>query len=135
LKRRSDYFQRALKALQQMALVGKPDGIAGLSPFGEHDGIVFVDTDRTIRYMSGIATNLFRIIGYAEPLVGKSLDYLETRDEELVRRAIEHRACVEMVTEERGGPGSKSNPDRSRRARVHARSAREIITGAFLLLP
>ncbi len=135
LKRRSDYFQRALKALQQMALVGKPDGIAGLSPFGEHDGIVFVDTERTIRYMSGIATNLFRIIGYTEPLVGKSLDYLETRDEELVRRAIEHRACVEMVTEERGRTWIKKVIPIVRAERASLlRSTREIITGAFLLL-
>ncbi len=135
LRRRSDDFQRALRSLQYMALAGKPDGISGLSAFGEHDGAIFVDADRTIRYMSGIATNLYRIIGYTEPLVGRSLDYLETRDEELVRQAIERRACVEIETEERGRTWIKKVIPivRAERTALFG-SARESLAGAFLLL-
>ena len=48
-KRRSEVFQRALKALQQMALRGEPDGIERVSAFGEHDGVIIVDADGVIR--------------------------------------------------------------------------------------
>jgi len=101
-KRRSEVFQRALKALQQMALRGEPDGIERVSAFGEHDWVIIVDADGVIRYMSGIATNLYRNIGYGEPLVGKPLSYLETQDDELARQAIETRRCAQVELEERG---------------------------------
>jgi two-component sensor histidine kinase len=102
LKRRSEVFQRVLKMFQQVALRGEPAGVDALTPFGEHDGIIIVDADETIRYMSGIATNLYRNIGFGEQLVGKPLSYLETRDDELVRRALTTRRCVEEAFEERG---------------------------------
>jgi len=100
LKRRSEVFQRTLKALQMMALRGEPAGIAELSPFGEYDGIIIVDPDRTIRYMSGIATNLYRNVGYGEVLVGRPLMYIETRDDELVERAMQQRLCQQVELEE-----------------------------------
>jgi two-component sensor histidine kinase len=102
LKRRSEVFQRTLRALQQMCLRGEPVGMESLSPFGEHDGVVIVDTDCIIRYMSGIATNLYRNIGYGEPLVGKPLKYLETADEEVARQVLDRRVCLEVEHEERG---------------------------------
>ena len=101
LKRRSEVFQRVLKIFQQNALRGEPDCIDELSPFGEHDGVIVVDSDETIRYMSGIATNLYRNIGYGEQLVGKPLSYLETQDDELVRQAFATRRCVQKALEER----------------------------------
>ena len=102
LKRRSDVFQRVLKMFQQNALRGEPEGAEGLSSFGEHDGIIIVDGEGTIRYMSGIATNLYRNIGYGEQLVGKPLSYLETQDDELVRKGISTRRCYQVIEEERG---------------------------------
>jgi len=102
LKRRTEVFQRVLKIFQQNALRGEPEGIDALAPFGEHDGIMIVDGDDTIRYMSGIATNLYRNIGYGEQLVGKPLSYLETQDDELVRRGISTRRCLQVAMEERG---------------------------------
>jgi two-component sensor histidine kinase len=85
-----------------MCLRGEPVGMESLSPFGEHDGVVIVDTDCIIRYMSGIATNLYRNIGYGEPLVGKPLKYLETADEEVARQVLDRRVCLEVEHEERG---------------------------------
>jgi len=102
LKRRSEVFQRTLKHFQQNALRGEPDGIDTLTPFGEHDGIIVVDIEGTIRYMSGIATNLYRNIGYSEQLVGKPLTYLETQDDEFVRQSLANRRCVQVELEERG---------------------------------
>lgn len=102
LKRRSEVFQRVLKMFQQSALRGEPEGIEKLTPFGEHDGIIIADIDGIIRYMSGIATNLYRNIGYGEPLVGKPLSYLELQDDELVRQALATRRCVQIESQERG---------------------------------
>ena len=102
LKRRSEVFQRVLKLFQQSALRGEPAGIEKLTPFGEHDGIIIADLDGTIRYMSGIATNLYRNIGYGEPLVGKPLSYLELQDDELVRQALTTRECIQVESNERG---------------------------------
>jgi two-component sensor histidine kinase len=102
LKRRSEVFQRVLKLFQHGALRGEPEGIEQLTPFGEHDGVLIVDADGVIRYMSGIATNLYRNIGFGEPLVGKPLSYLETQDDELVRQTIATRRCVQVELEERG---------------------------------
>jgi two-component sensor histidine kinase/PAS domain-containing protein len=102
LKRRSEVFQRVLKIFQQNALRGEPEGIEKLSPFGEHDGVVIIDADGMIRYMSGIATNLYRNIGYGEQLVGRPISYLETKDDELVRRALTTRRCVEEEHDEGG---------------------------------
>ncbi|MCI0476105.1 MAG: histidine kinase N-terminal domain-containing protein, partial [Anaerolineales bacterium] len=102
LKRRSEVFQRVLKMFQQSALRGEPEGIETLTPFGEHDGAIVADIDGLIRYMSGIATNLYRNIGYGEPLVGKPLSYLELQDDELVRHALATRKCVQIESHERG---------------------------------
>ena len=102
LKRRSEVFQRVLKMFQQGALRGEPADIDRLSPFGEHDGIIVADADGMIRYMSGIATNLYRNIGFGESLVGKPLSYLETQDDELVRQGIATRRCLRVELEERG---------------------------------
>ncbi len=135
LKRRSEVFQRTLRGLQQMALRGEPEGIETLTPFGEHDGVVIVDTECIIRYMSGIATNLFRNIGYSEPLVGKPLKYLETADDEVARQAIERRVCLQVEHEESGRTWiRKAIPvTRVERATLFA-PARTTLTGVLLMI-
>lgn len=102
LRRRSKVFQRALRALKWMATRGEPMGAGNLSPFGEYDGIILADSEGVIRYMSGIATNLYRNIGYTESLIGKPLVYLMTADDELARQALESGTCVESEREEKG---------------------------------
>lgn len=135
LKRRSEVFQRALKSMQQMALRGEPADVEHLTPFGEHDGVVITDADRMIRYMSGIATNLYRNIGYGEPLVGKPLAYLETQDDEIGRQALAQRACLQVETEEHGRTWiRKVIPiSRSERASLFA-PARDHLVGALILV-
>jgi two-component system, sensor histidine kinase PdtaS len=102
LKRRSEVFQRVLKMFQQSALRGEPGGIENMARFGEHDGVIVTDNEGVIRYMSGIAVNLYRNIGYGEPLLGKPLSYLELHDDELVQQAIRSRRCGQIETQERG---------------------------------
>ncbi len=101
-RRRNRSFQRAMRQLQHMVARGELAGAAELSPFGEHDGIVLVDLQRKVQYTSGIATNLYRRIGYMGDLVGHSVYELETGDAQLVDDALASGACVEQEKEEQG---------------------------------
>ncbi len=98
--RRSRVFRRALHRLQETVLRGELVEAGGLSPFGEHDGIMVVDQELRIRYVSGIAANLFRRLGYQGDLVGQSISAVETRDEALVAAALRDRYCLEEQSTE-----------------------------------
>jgi len=97
-RRRSKVFQQALGQLQEMLLRGEIEGAGQLSPFGEHDGIMVVDGEGWIRYASGIATGLYRRLGYLDSLLGKSTSELKTEDEALVARAWREKRCLEEET-------------------------------------
>lgn len=101
-RRRRKAFRKALQQLQESALRGELVNAEALTPFGEHDGIMVVDMQRTIRYTSGIAANLFRRIGYMGNLVYRSVDTLETADAEMVDEALSRAACVEREKDEHG---------------------------------
>ncbi len=102
LRRRNRVFQLALRNLKRMAARGEPLGAQHLSPFGEYDGIIYADSERIIRYMSGVATNLYRNLGYSESLLGKPLAFTETIDDELASQALATVTCVEQELQERG---------------------------------
>lgn len=101
-RRRRRAFQRALLQLQMMALRAQLVGATDLSPFGEHDGIIVADRERVICYASGIATNLYRRIGYPGGLLRHHLGDLETGDDDLARAALRQFRCLERE-EEAGG--------------------------------
>ena len=94
-KRRDLPFRRAVVWLQDMALQGDVASAAGLSPFGEWDGVLFVDDGYRIRYVSGIANNLYRRLGYLTDLHGKHIGDLNTKDEVLIRDAFRTLECQE----------------------------------------
>ncbi len=100
LRRRRPAFRRALRQVQSMLLRGELVTADVLSPFGEHDGILVVDRDLRILYVSGIATNLYRRLGYAGNLVGRKLTYLKTGDAELVSTALAESRCLEVERKE-----------------------------------
>ncbi len=81
---------------------GELAGADGLSPFGEHDGILLVNAQRTVLYTSGIAANLYRRIGHMGDLVRRSVYSLETADAEVVDEALSRGECVEREKEEHG---------------------------------
>jgi len=101
-RRRRRPFRQALHRLQASALRGELAGMADLSPFGEHDGVLVVDLQRRIQYTSGIATNLYRRIGYMSNLVYRSVYSLDTADAELVDQALNLGKCLEKETQEHG---------------------------------
>ncbi len=101
-RRRALQFQRITLHLQRMAQYGLLVGAETLSPFGEGDGIIIADRERTIRYVSGVAMNLYRRIGYLGDLVGRPLSNLATADDDLARSALSQEMCLELE-EEVGG--------------------------------
>jgi two-component sensor histidine kinase len=101
-RRRRRAFQRALLQLQMMVLRTQLVEVTDLSPFGEHDGIIVADRERIIRYASGIATNLYRRIGYPGGLLRRNLGELETGDADLARAALREFRCLQRE-EEAGG--------------------------------
>jgi two-component system, sensor histidine kinase PdtaS len=89
-------FQRAIDWLKAMCALGELTGAAGLSPFQEMDGILLVDPQLRITYLSGIAGNLYRRLGYMEDLRGRHLNYLHTGDDVLAITAMQTRQGVEQ---------------------------------------
>lgn len=100
LRRRRPAFRRALRQVQAMLLRGQLVTADTLSPFGEHDGILVADRDLRILYVSGIATNLYRRLGYAGNLVGRTLTFMKTGDAELVSTALSEMRCLEVERKE-----------------------------------
>jgi two-component sensor histidine kinase len=92
-KRRGLPFRRAVEWLQAMELHGDLSSSARLGPFGEWDGVLFVDEGFRIRYVSGIANNLYRRLGYLDDLHGKHIGDLNTKDEVLIRDALRTKEC------------------------------------------
>lgn len=97
---RNFLFRRALSRLQRMLLYGQVHGAEDLTPFGEQDGITFVDDSGIIRYTSGIAANLHRRLGYKDTLVGRHLSALDTDDEAIWKDALRENCCLERESEE-----------------------------------
>ena len=77
-------------------MLGELAGAANLSPFQEMDGILLVDSQLRITYLSGIAANLYRRLGYMEDLRGQHLNYLHTGDDVLAITAMQTRQAVEQ---------------------------------------
>lgn len=99
-RQRHHSFRRAIDWLKIMCARGELIVSESLSPFGEWDGVALVDGQRRIAYLSGIANNLFRRLGYMEDLRGRRLSYLNTSDDEIVVAAIEARRPLEREVKE-----------------------------------
>ena len=82
-------FRQAVRWLQRMAVRGEIE-TAGISDgFGSLDGIYLIDEASRVRYMNGIAVNLFRSIGLVANIQGAQLSDLEDEDDEVVGQAMQ----------------------------------------------
>ena len=93
--RRSRVFRHALDQFRRSVLAGELRGADSLTPFHEHDGIVVVDAQRRIQYVSGIATSLYRKLGYAGDLLKRRIEDLELDNHQVVLEATEQGCCLE----------------------------------------
>jgi len=89
-------FRRAIEWMKQMCVQGELAAAEGLSSFQEMDGVLLVDSQLRIIYLSGIANNLYRRLGYVEDLRGRPLNYLHTGDDVLAITAMQTRRPVEI---------------------------------------
>jgi PAS domain-containing protein len=88
-------FRHAVDWLRWMCIRGELANAENLSPFGEWDGVLLVDGQRRITYMSGIANNLYRRLGYMEDLRGRKLNDLNTDDDEMAAETMFSRQPLE----------------------------------------
>jgi two-component sensor histidine kinase len=88
-------FRHAVDWLRWMCIRGELAIAENLTPFGEWDGVLLVDGLRRITYMSGIANNLYRRLGYMNDLRGKRLNELNTDDDEMAAEAMFSRLPLE----------------------------------------
>lgn len=98
-KRRNHHFRRAVIWLQEMSVRGDLEALGDLGRFDQYDGIYLVNRQRTILYMSGIASNLFRSTGVLIDAVGEQVTILEEIDSQLVEAAFADRRPQEVRTE------------------------------------
>jgi two-component sensor histidine kinase len=87
-RRRNRVFRRALRLFQAGVLAGLLEKSGPLTPFAEHDGVMVVDTQHRIQYVSGIATSLYRNLGYAGNLLKRHVEDLELDDHGIVVQAL-----------------------------------------------
>lgn len=100
-RRKSIVYRSAVAQVREMAISGRLDGAANLSALGEHDGALVVDSDGLILYISSIAENLYRKLGYGQSLLHRRIAELRT-DESVFFKAMESGGCVEEVVQEEG---------------------------------
>ncbi len=93
-KRRARSFQLALAHFFKALSRGDFSGCGVLPPFTDRSGIIFIDGLGRYRYLSGIAANIYRRLGYLDDLRMRTLEEVASGDQELVQRAWETRRCV-----------------------------------------
>jgi two-component sensor histidine kinase len=101
-RRRAPAFQRAVLEFMWMVLHGRMVGAEDLTPFREHDGIMYVDAETNIRYMSGICAEQFRRLGYRDSLINRSVSDIDTIDYQMAQRAIAESRAFERSVEQDG---------------------------------
>jgi two-component system, sensor histidine kinase PdtaS len=98
-QRKSIVYRRALERLRRTAASAALAGCSVLSRLGEYDGPMVVTTTGQIVYISTLAEQLYRKIGYADSLLGCNVASLRT-DESIFARAVESGSCIEEDVQE-----------------------------------
>ena len=98
-RKKSIVFRRAVAQMRNMVLRGQLDGGLNIGPLGEHDGPMVIDSRGYFVYISSIAENLYRKLGYTHSLLGTRVADLST-DESVFFKAMESGACVEQLVQE-----------------------------------
>jgi len=101
-RRRARAFQTAVLDFMWMVLHGRMAGSEDLTAFREHDGIMYVDANTTIRYMSGICSELYRKLGYRDSLIGRSISDIDTIDFQMAQKATAENRAFERSVEQDG---------------------------------
>ena len=136
-RKRSIVLRKAISQLRQLVLQGRLEGAERLSRLKVHDGIMVVDAQGKIQYLSAVAEHLYFRLGYAETLVDTLLSELDT-NEYVYFKAIEQGECLEQRIQEQGVMWIKKAiplfPIEARGTFAGLLSRRTTLTGAIIVL-
>jgi two-component sensor histidine kinase/PAS domain-containing protein len=98
-RKRDVRFRRAIARARELIIAGRLRGGEKLGRLGVHDGIMVIDSQGRIEYLSAPAEYLYRRLGYADNLVKTQLQELET-NEYICFKAMERGVCLEQRVQE-----------------------------------
>jgi len=94
-RKRHATFRRAIARARELIVAGRLQGGERLGRLGVHDGVMVIDAQGRIEYLSAPAEHLYRRLGYADNLVKTQLQELET-NEYICFKAMERGVCLEQ---------------------------------------
>jgi two-component system, sensor histidine kinase PdtaS len=98
-RKRHSTFRRVIARARELIVAGRLRGGERLGRLGVHDGIMVIDSNGRIEYISAPAEHLYRRLGYADNLVKTQLQELET-NEYICFKAMERGVCLEQRVQE-----------------------------------
>jgi two-component sensor histidine kinase len=98
-RKRHALFRRAIARARDLIIAGRMQGGEKLGRLGVHDGVMVIDSNGRIEYLSAPAEYLYRRLGYADNLVKTQLQELET-NEFICFKAMERGVCMEQRVKE-----------------------------------
>ncbi len=98
-RKRYATFRSAIARARDLIVAGKLRGGETLGRLGVHDGIMVIDAQGRIEYLSAPAEHLYRRLGYADNLVKTQLQELET-NEYICFKSMERGVCLEQRVQE-----------------------------------
>ena len=98
-RQKSVVYRRAVSRLRSAVVDGQLRGPSNLSRLTEHDGAMVVNGDGEIVYISSLAEQLYRKVGYTHSLLHHNVASLRT-DESVFFKAVESGTCVEQIVQE-----------------------------------
>ncbi len=99
MRHKDSVLRNALAGIRQAVLEGRLAGGAALGRLGEHDGLLIIDAAGQIVYISTVAENQYRRLGYSESLLHSQISELDT-SEYVCFQAMERNVCLERRVEE-----------------------------------
>ncbi len=98
-RKRTAIFRRAVARARDLIVEGRMQGGEKLGRLGVHDGVMVIDANGRIEYLSAPAEHLYRRLGYADNLVKTQLQELDT-NEYICFKAMEKGVCLEQRVQE-----------------------------------
>jgi two-component system, sensor histidine kinase PdtaS len=84
-----------MSRVRDLVVQGRLSGGENLGRLSVQDGMMVIDASGMIRYVTAVAENLYRLLGYTDSLVDAQLSELDT-NEYIAFRAMETATCLEQ---------------------------------------
>ncbi len=98
-RKKNSIFRETIARLYTEVLTGRVEGADQLARLSEHYATLIIDSSARILYMSSLAEQLYRKLGYTTSLLNRRLSELDTT-EHICFKAMERARCLEQRIEE-----------------------------------